>query len=161
MKYQLQLLYVVSQHVPFKPNIQQLANKTGIHRNSINNYLYFLQEAKLLNLLYLEGISVAGLQKPEKIFIDNTNVLYALATVRPNIGTVREIFFNNQLNTTTQLNHGKTADFIINNKYAFEIGGKNKGRSQIKNTEQVFLVKDEAIFPFSNTLPLWIFGFLY
>lgn len=160
-KKMLQLLYVVSRQVPFKPNIQQLANKTGIHRNSINNYLYFLQEAKLLDLLYAEGISIAGLKKPEKVFLNNTNLLYALSTENTNKGTAREIFFNNQLNTVATVNHGKTADFFVNDKYTFEIGGKNKNRKQIVHTENAYLVKDEAFFPLSNTLPLWIFGFLY
>jgi len=91
-KKMLQLIYVIAQQVPFKPNINSLAQKTGIHRNSINNYLLFLQEARLVFLLNYNGISTATLQKPEKIFMENTNLLYALSEQPPSEGTIRETF---------------------------------------------------------------------
>ena len=73
----LQLIYVISQQVPFKPNLSALAEKSGIHRNSLNNYLFYLEQAKIIALLYPAGRSTAVLQKPEKIYLQNTNIVYA------------------------------------------------------------------------------------
>lgn len=160
-KKMLQLLYVVAQQVPFKPNIQSLADKTGIHRNSINNYLYFLHEARLIHLLYPEGISVATLQKPEKIFLENTNLLFTLSENIPSLGTVREVFFNNQLSVLHKVHQAATTDFVVDNQYYFEIGGKRKTSKQIKDLDNAWIVKDELEYPVSNSLPLWLFGFLY
>lgn len=160
-KKMLQLLYVISQQVPFKPNINSLAQKTGIHRNSINNYLYFLQEARLLFLLHQNGFSTAILQKPEKIFAENTNLLYALSEATPSEGTIRETFFNNQLQVNHKVQHSPETDFIIDGLYSFEIGGKNKSGKQIVNLNKAWVVKADLEYPAGSALPLWIFGFLY
>ncbi|SMD42456.1 hypothetical protein SAMN00777080_1008 [Aquiflexum balticum DSM 16537] len=160
-KKMMQLLFVVAQQVPFKPNINSLAEKTGIHRNSINNYLYFLQEARLLTLLYPAGSSVAVLQKPEKIFLENTNLLFALSKETPSTGTVREIFFSNQVGSMHNTSYPKSGDFLVDGKFTFEIGGKNKDMSQLSNVENAWVVKDEIEYPVGKSLPLWLFGFLY
>lgn len=160
-KKMLQLLYVVSQQVPFKPNINNLAQKTGIHRNSINNYLFFLQEARLLFLLYYNGISTAILQKPEKIYMENPNLLYALSENTPSEGTVRETFFNNQLQVNHQVNHSAETDFMIDGKYSFEIGGKNRSNAQISDLKDAWTVKADLEYPVGRAIPLWLFGFLY
>lgn len=160
-KKMLQLLYIVSQEVPFKPNINSLSNKTKIHRNTINNYLYFLYDARLVNLLYSSSFGIAGLQKPEKIYLQNTNLLYALSENPPSIGTVREVFFCNQLQFKHRVTHSSTADFVVDGNFHFEIGGKNKGNKQIKNLEKAWVVKDDMEYPVSQNLPLWLFGFLY
>lgn len=160
-KKMMQLLFVVAQQVPFKPNINSLAEKTGIHRNSINNYLYFLQEARLLTLLYPAGSSVAVLQKPEKIFLENTNLLFALSEETPSTGTVREIFFSNQVGSMHNTSYPKSGDFLVDGKFTFEIGGKNKDMSQLSNVENAWVVKDEIEYPVGKSLPLWLFGFLY
>jgi predicted AAA+ superfamily ATPase len=160
-KKMLQLLFVVAQQVPFKPNVNSLAGKTQIHRNSINNYLYFLHEARLLHLLYPEGISVATLQKPEKVFLNNTNLLFALSEAKPSAGTVREVFFNNQLSMGHRVNHAAQTDFVINNKYYFEVGGKSKKNKQLAGLPSAWLVKDDLEYPVGNAIPLWLFGMLY
>ncbi|MCC5915986.1 MAG: ATP-binding protein [Cryomorphaceae bacterium] len=160
-KKMLQLLYVVAQQVPFKPNIKNLASKTGIHRNSMNNYLYFLGEARLLSLLNKSGISVSTLQKPDKIFLENTNLLFALSDLKPEIGTVREVFFNNQLQEAHQVSYSETTDFEIDGRFSFEVGGKNKSRKQLQGLQDGILVKDEIEYPVGKTIPLWLFGFLY
>ncbi|MDE3214219.1 MAG: AAA family ATPase [Bacteroidota bacterium] len=160
-KKMLQLLYVVAQQVPFKPNLQSLAEKTNIHRNSINNYLHFLHEARLLHLLYPKGISVAVLQKPEKIYLDNPNLLYALSESVPSTGTVRETFFNNQLSVNHRVNNSEKTDFIIDGKLHFEIGGKTKGKKQVASLPDAWVVKDDLEYPVYQSLPLWAFGFLY
>lgn len=160
-KKMLQLLFVVAQQVPFKPNINKLAEKTGIHRNSINNYLYFLEEARLLSLLQSSGRSTAILQKPEKIFLENTNLLYALAEESPAIGTVRELFFNNQVGVKHTISYPKTGDFLVEGKYIFEIGGKNKDAMQVREVANAWLVKDDIEYPIGKSIPLWLYGFLY
>lgn len=160
-KKMLQLMYVVSQQVPFKPNINSLSQKTGIHRNSINNYLFFLQEARLLFLLHHQGISTTVLQKPEKIFMENTNLLYALSESEPSEGTIRETFFNNQFQVNHMVNHAKETDFVIDGIYSFEIGGKNKSNKQISQIPNSWVVKADIEYPVGKAIPLWLIGFLY
>lgn len=157
----LQLVYVIAQQVPFKPNITSLAAKTGIHRNSLNNYLYYLEQAKIISLLYPAGISTAVLQKPEKIFLNNTTLLAALAEEQSNIGTVRETFFLSQLRSLHKVQLPKQGDFLVNGKYTFEVGGKGKSQKQISGLENAWIVKDDLELPMLNTLPLWVFGLLY
>ena len=157
----LQLVYVIAQQVPFKPNISSLAIKTNIHRNSLNNYLYYLEQAKILSLLFPAGNSTAVLQKPEKIFLNNTTLLAALAEQKPNIGTVREIFFLSQLQTLHKVQLPKQGDFYVNNTYTFEVGGKGKGQKQLESLENAWVVKDDIEFPMLKTIPLWMFGLLY
>lgn len=160
-KKMLQLVYLMAQLVPFKPNISSLAEKTGIHRNSMQNYLHFLNEARLLDLLFSETRGVAILRKPEKVYMENTNMLYALAEEEPSVGTVREVFFNNQLKIRHKVHYSAHVDFLVDNKYHFEIGGKNKGASQLKDLKQAWIIKDDLEFPVGKSLPLWLFGFLY
>lgn len=160
-KKMLQLIYIIAQQVPFKPNINQLSNKTLIHRNTIKNYLYFLHEARLIHLLFTPTSSVAGLQKPEKIFLHNTNLLFSLSEQMPSAGTVREVFFNNQLSVHHRVFQSKTTDFEVDRKYHFEIGGKNKTTKQISGLKSAWIVKDNTEFPAGRSIPIWMFGFLY
>jgi hypothetical protein len=157
----LQLIYVIAQQVPFKPNISNLAIKTGIHRNSLNNYLYYLEQAKIISLLFPTGNSIAILQKPEKIVLNNTTLLHALAEEKSLVGTVREIFFVSQLQTFHKVQLSKQADFLIDGKYTFEVGGKSKGQKQIEGIENAWIVKDDIELPMLNTIPLWMIGLLY
>ena len=157
----LQLLYIIAQQVPFKPNLSQLAAKTQIHRNSLNNYIFYLEEACLISVLHHANFSVSAIQKPEKIFLENTNLLHALSEEVPNTGTMREVFINNQLREKHRINQSKTADFLVDNKYTLEVGGKSKKAKQIAGTENVWLVRDDLERPVGNNIPLWLFGFLY
>jgi len=157
----LQLIYVIAQQVPFKPNISNLAIKTGIHRNSLNNYLYYLEQAKIISLLFPTGNSIAILQKPEKIVLNNTTLLNALAEEKSLVGTVRETFFVSQLQTFHKVQLSKQADFLIDGKYTFEVGGKSKGQKQIEGIENAWIVKDDIELPMLNTIPLWMIGLLY
>lgn len=156
----LQLLYVLSANVPFKPNLKMLAEKSDIHRNTISNYLHFLEEAKLIKLLYPAGISVATLQKPEKIYLDNTALAYALAHEQPNKGNIRETFFVSQLQVGHQIHYPAKGDFMIDGKWTFEVGGKDKGRKQLKDVPNSYIIADDTDYPVGS-LPLWLFGFLY
>jgi predicted AAA+ superfamily ATPase len=157
----LQLIYVIAQQVPFKPNISNLAIKTGIHRNSLNNYLYYLEQAKIITLLFPTGNSIAILQKPEKIVLNNTTLLKALAEEKSLVGTIRETFFVSQLQTFHKVHLSSQADFIINDKYTFEVGEKSKGQKQIEGIENAWIVKDDIEQPILNVIPLWMFGLLY
>lgn len=156
----LQLLYIMSANVPFRPNISALARKSGIHRNTITSYLHFLEQAQLIRQLYPAGISVSTLQKPEKIYLNNTNLAYALATNTADKGNLRETFFVSQLSVNHQVNITPKGDFIIDDKWTFEVGGKNKSKDQIKYIPNSYIVADDRDYPVS-VLPLWVFGMGY
>ena len=157
----LQLLAVIAQHVPFKPNLTSLAEKSSIHRNSIQNYLHYLEEARLIAMLQHHSYSIASLQKPEKIYLDNTNQIFAFSENYPNTGNIRETFFYNQVSYTNKVSYTGRADFFVNNTYSFEIGGKSKSKSQIKLLKNAFIVRDDIEVQVDNVIPLWMFGFLY
>ncbi|MFN3997221.1 ATP-binding protein [Algoriphagus sp.] len=156
----LQLLYLIAQQVPFKPNVSALAEKTLIHRNSMVNYLHYLADARLIDLQYPAGMSVATLQKPEKIFLNNTNFLFALSEKNPESGTVRETFFNSLVKVTHTIQYSSSVDFLVDGQFHFEVGGKNKSSKQVKE-EKTWIVKDDLEYPAGKSLPLWIFGMLY
>ncbi|MCF8254027.1 MAG: AAA family ATPase [Bacteroidia bacterium] len=157
----LQLIYILAQQVPFKPNLTSLAEKTGIHRNSLNNYLVYLERAKVISLVFPAGISTAVLQKPEKIFLNNTTLLNALAEQKPEMGSLRETFFLSQISISHKIQIPPKGDFLVDNKYVFEVGGKGKGRKQITGIENAWIVKDDIEFPVNGAIPLWMFGLIY
>jgi predicted AAA+ superfamily ATPase len=156
-----QLLYVVSTSVPFKPNINKISEKTGISRNSIVQYLQFLNDAEILNLLFRDTHGLSLLQKPEKIYFENSNLIYTLSSGSIDSGNVRETFFINQLKSTHQVNYTDQGDFLVDGNYHFEVGGKNKSWNQIKDLNDAFLALDGIEFGFRDKIPLWMFGFLY
>lgn len=156
-----QLLQIISESVPFVPNVTKLSERIGINRNTFVSYLYFLEEAHITRNLYKDAKGITQLQKPNKIFLENTNFQYALSPSQANIGNIRETFFLNQLSVAHTLEFIDETDFLVNHKYKFEIGGKSKSKHQIKNQEQAFLVVDDVEYGMGNTIPLWLFGFLY
>jgi hypothetical protein len=157
----LQLIFIIAQQVPFKPNISSLAAKTNIHRNTLGMYLYYLEQAKLISLLHETGNSVATLQKPDKIYMNNTTLLAALATEGYETGTLRETFFQSQLSSQYSLSAPKQGDFTVNGKFTFEIGGKGKTGTQLENKKNAWVVRDGVEYTTSTSIPLWMFGFLY
>ena len=156
-----QLLYIISQSVPFKPNVSALANKIQVTRKTVMDTLVYLSDAGILNMIYKDQFGISLLQKPEKIYLENTNFAYALNATEPNIGNIRETFFLNQLLEHHRVTYHDRADFTVNEKYVFEIGGKNKTKSQIEGLENAYVVKDQIAFGIENTIPLWLFGMLY
>lgn len=160
-KKMMQLLNIISQQVPFKPNIKKLSEKINIHRNTFGNYLFFLEEARLIRLLSSSGHSIATLQKPEKVFINNTTMIHALSNQSPSIGNLRETFVFSQIAVKYKVSQPKTGDFEIDEKYVFEVGGAKKGRKQISDLKNAFVISDDIEYPVSNAIPLWILGFLY
>jgi uncharacterized protein len=156
----LQLLYLIAQQVPFKPNVSALAEKTLIHRNSMVNYLHYLADARLIDLQYPAGMSVAMLQKPEKIFLNNTNFLFALSEKFPESGTVRETYFNSLVKVSHTVQYSPSVDFLVDGQFHFEVGGKNKSNKQVRD-EKTWIVKDDLEYPVGKSLPLLVFGMLY
>jgi hypothetical protein len=159
--YLKKLLSIISHSVPFKPNLNALSERTGISLNTLKHYLKLLAEANLLNLLYVEEKGINSLNKPEKIFLHHPNLMYNLASDNINIGNIRETFFFNQVSQKYLVHASKHADFIVDNNYHFEIGGKNKKQKQIKDLNTAYIVKDDIEIGSDNIIPLWLFGFLY
>ena len=156
-----QLLYILATNVPFKPNISKLSEKTGISRNTIIEYLHYLTSGRLINALAASGKSISTLQKPGKIFLENTNLLYALTPDAIDKGAMREAFFMNQLkNNGHEISLPLKGDFYIND-YTFEIGGKGKSSKQLQGIDQSFVVMDDIEAGIGNKIPLWLFGLLY
>ena len=154
------LLLVVAESVPFKPNFVSLAAKLEVSRNSLEEYLTFMEDAGLIARLRDQANGIIGLGKVEKIYLDNSNLIYYLSAKEPEIGNIRETFFMNQSRVNNAVVSSAVADFKID-KYTFEVGGKNKSQQQIKNTPNAFIVKDDIEYGYNNVLPLWAFGLNY
>lgn len=156
-----QLLYIISEVSPFKPNITALANKIKISRKTLLEYLFYLNDANILKSLHKDNYGISLLQKPEKLYIANTNYIFAINEKSPNIGSLRETFFFNQLSNNYKLTYPEKGDFKVNNNYIFEVGGKSKNQKQIINLMNSFIAADDLEIGFENKIPLWLFGFLY
>ena len=162
------LLSVIIKSVPFEPKITDLKNAADIKDDrTLKDYLSKLDDAGLIKLLMQNSLSMKAFDKPEKIFLANPNLMY---TKEPNIGNLRETFFVNQLNNyyknKLSLNDdgiyaSKNGDFYCEEKYTFEVGGKNKGFEQIKDIPNSYVASDDLEIGIGNKIALWIFGFLY
>ena len=155
-----QLMAIVAESVPFKPNMSKISEMLSISRNNIADYLLYMEEAGMVSQLRFETKGIRGLGKVDKVYLDNTNLVYGLAHENPNKGNIRETFFMNQLRVTYPIVSSVIADFTIDG-LDFEIGGKNKSGKQIKTAAKGFVVKDDIETGFLNTIPLWHFGLLY
>jgi hypothetical protein len=155
------LLYVLAESSPFKPNISKLSDKTGIPRNSIIQFLHYLEDARIINMLHASTKGISFMQKPEKIYLHHPNLHYALNPENTNIGSMREIFFYNQTMNTQKVTYTDKGDFKLDGKFIFEIGGKNKTIKQIAGIANSYIVSDDIETGYKNQIPLWLFGFLY
>jgi predicted AAA+ superfamily ATPase len=155
-----QLLVIISESVPFIPNISKLSAKIGINRATLLSYFHYLEESSLTINLFKKGSGISKLQKPNKTYLENTNLMFALSPNAINKGNLRETFFINQLQQE-QIYYSEKSDFYVNNKYTFEVGGKNKTNKQIVTLNNAFIVADDIAHGFQNKIPLWLFGFLY
>ena len=154
------LLGVIAESAPFKPNMSALASKMEINRESIYEYIYQLKDARLLNMLSAEGKGVSRLQKPDKIFLENTNFAYAI-NPSPDKGNIRETFLLNQLiNSGANVYAPADGDFFTSG-LTIEVGGKSKTSKQVQNTEAYLVAADDIETGFGIKVPLWLFGFLY
>ena len=155
------LLGVLSESVPFTPNISSLASKMKLGRDTVNNFIIHLARARLLNLIFQHSKGVAVLQKPDKIFLENTNLSFALKD-QPDMGSLRETFLLNQLrNAGNKVTLPPSGDFLINGKWTVEVGGPSKGQEQLRQIKNGFLAVDGVEHAAQNRIPLWLFGFLY
>jgi len=156
-----QLLYVIAKSSPFKPNISKLAERIGVTRNTLIEYINHLSDTKLINNIYANSKGISLLQKPDKIFLENTNLAFAFAGISSDKGNLRETFFLNQLSQNHTVTYPKKGDFLVNDKYLFEVGGKDKTNKQIAGIENAFIAADDIEYGYKNKIPLWLFGFLY
>lgn len=156
------LVALLADSVPFKVNISELSRKTTISRDVLLRLLHLLDRANLISAISQKGAPTGHLTKPDKIYLNNTALLYALNTNdKLSKGTVRETFFMNQLSLNHTVNAAPKGDFFIDHTYTFEIGGKNKNKKQIIGISNAYIAADGIEHGFRETIPLWLFGFLY
>jgi len=155
------LLWLISKSVPFTPNISALSQQVGVSRNSLLNYLSWLERAGLVRLLPLKGGGFNVLAKPEKIYLDNTNFIHAFEPQQPNLGNERETFFFNQVSSVAKVTAAKRGDFLLDDAITVEVGGRNKTPSQLPDASSSYLALDNIEYGSGNRIPLWLFGFLY
>ncbi len=155
------LLAIISESTPFIPNTQKLANLTEVSRVTLLRFFSLLEKAQLLLLINSVTKGIRKMGKPDKIYLNNTNLMYALAPDNVNRGNLRETFFYNQVKLKHKVELPKSGDFFVDDKYLFEVGGKHKGKKQIVDFENAFIVKDDIESGAPGTIPLWLFGFLY
>lgn len=156
-----QLLQIIATSVPFIPNVTKLSQKIQINRNTLVTYLQYLHEAHITKNLYRDTKGISKLQKPDKIYLENTNLLYALVGEQANTGTLRETFFLNQLAQQYPIAYTRSGDFLIDDTFTFEVGGQNKTAKQIEHLSQAYLAADDIEIGTQQKIPLWLFGFLY
>jgi predicted AAA+ superfamily ATPase len=156
------LLAVIASTVPYMPNLINLRNELFVtDQRTLLKYIDFLEKAEVITTLSQKAKGNKILQKPDKIYLGNTNYFYGLNMMGEEMGTIRETFFNTQLNIEHQLRLPKTGDFLVDEKYTFEIGGKNKTSKQLKDIQNSYVVLDDIENGIFNQIPLWLFGFLY
>lgn len=154
------LLHVLAESAPVKPNVSKLSERVGATRNSLLEFLRYLEEMRIVKRLYSANVGMSRLQKPDKLFLFHPNLHYALSYSEANIGTMRESFFLNQLAAVQVVRYTAQGDFM-SGKTTFEIGGRSKTQRQIKGLKDAFIVADDLEIGTANRIPLWLFGFLY
>ncbi len=155
------LIAIMSNIVPFTPNIKELAAKISCTRDTLLKYLSYLDKAGVVKWLSSKSDSINYLNKPDKLYLNNTNLCYALSSTTHNIENIRETFFLNQLSVNHNVSYPKTGDFLIDNKILFEVGGKGKSYKQIAGVPNSYIAADNIVMGFKNKIPLWLFGFMY
>ena len=156
------LIALICSEVPFELNANKIAAAIEIGRDTVVEYLKYLGDAKVLNLLYSDKKKIGKLSKPDKVYLENPNILYALTPTTAEIGTLRETFAICSLSESHTVEYGKAqGDFKVDGKYTFEIGGRSKGFSQIAGVENSYIFADDWDMPDGAKLPLWMLGFLY
>ena len=154
-------LQIIAENVPYQPNITQLSAALELNRNTLLQYLSYLEKTEIITSLYNAGSFYGKLTKPGKILIRHPNISFALAQGEVNRGSIREGFFVNQLIIGHKIELAEKADFFVDDKYLFEIGGKSKTRKQIVRSSEGYIIKDDIETSEKECIPLWLFGFLY
>jgi uncharacterized protein len=154
------LLSIIAESVPFKPNFTKISEIINVSRNSLDDYFLYMEKAGLIGQLRNKTGGIRGLGKVDKVYLDNTNIIFNLVGDKSNVGNLRETFFFNQMRVKNEVISSKKADFVID-KYMFEVGGKNKQQNKIEKDGNSFVVKDDIEFGYLNVIPLWAFGLNY
>ncbi|MFT7160710.1 MAG: putative AAA+ superfamily ATPase [Bacteroidia bacterium] len=155
------LLMAIAQSAPFTPNISKLSERLGVNRNFLVNAIKLLHRANLLIELFKPNKGVGALTKPEKLYLHNTNIVRALGKENAEVGTQRETFFINQVKYLHEIHLSEKADFLVDKKHTFEIGGKGKATKQIRGVENSYVVRDDMEVGNLKIIPLYLFGLLY
>lgn len=156
------LLYFISTSVPFSPNITKLAEKTETTRPRLLEMLHLLETSRLIRNLRNSSQGISMMNKPDKVFLSNSNLIFALAQENQNKGNVRETFFYNQVaNSGNSVTYPLQGDFLVNDRFHFEVGGKSKNFNQIANLPDSYIAADDFEYSLGNKIPLYLFGFLY
>ena len=154
------LLAVIAQSVPFKPVMDSIASVVGVSRNVLPDYFLYMEQAGMIGQLRDDTGGIRGVGKVEKVYLDNTNLAYVLGGSSTDIGNIRETFFYNQMRVTSEVTSSRISDFEIDGK-TFEVGGKGKGKKQIADAKEGYVVKDDIEMGANNIIPLWAFGLTY
>lgn len=154
------LLAVIAQSVPFKPVMDSIASVVGVSRNVLPDYFLYMEQAGMIGQLRDDTGGIRGVGKVEKVYLDNTNLAYVLGASSTDIGNIRETFFYNQMRVTSEVTSSRISDFEIDGK-TFEVGGKGKGKKQIADAKEGYVVKDDIEMGANNIIPLWAFGLTY
>ena len=156
------LLAILATEVPMMVDMTKLSLMSGVSRTTLLAYLQYLYRARLINLLYSDLDSLKKLQKPDKIYLENPNLLYVFSLDEVNKGTLREVFMTNQLSYSHQVEYSsRRADYTIDRRYIIEVGGKSKDGKQVADESEAFIAADNIEYSVGNKIPLWTFGFLY
>ena len=154
------LISIIAKSVPFQPNITKLAAALELNRTTLYQYIDYLIRARIITAVNSPGKSYTVMNKPDKIYLHNTNIAYSFGEQSVNVGSIRETFFLNQLEINHTVSTAKKGDFTVNEKYVFEIGGSNKDYKQIAGLSDSYIAADEMPIGYGNKIPLWLFGFL-
>ncbi|BDD01983.1 ATP-binding protein [Persicobacter psychrovividus] len=155
------LLYIISKSVPFKPNVSKLSELIGVSRPVFSDLMIYLEKAGLIMSLKNPAEGIKTLRKVEKVYLQNPSLMNVIAEQSPDVGNLRETFIMNQLQVKHQVEASSKADFLIDGKWTFEVGGKNKKMKQIQGLEDAFVVKDDIEYGEGQVIPLWVFGLTY
>jgi len=155
------LLVILSDNVPMQVDISKLSALIGVSRQTLIGYLQFLHRARLLNLIYSDEGSVKRLQKPDKIYLENPNLMEVLSLSSVNRGTLCETFLVSQLLHAHRVEYAPLGDFLVDGRYTIEVGGSNKDGKQIANIADAYIASDNIESAYGNKIPLWAFGCLY
>ena len=154
------LLAVIARSVPFKPVMDSIATVIGVSRNVLPDYFLYMEQAGMIGQLRDDTGGIRGIGKVEKVYLDNPSLAYILGADSTDTGNIRETFFFNQMRVTADATSSRISDFEINGK-TFEVGGKNKGKKQIADATEGYIVKDDIEYGSGNIIPLWAFGLTY
>ena len=155
------LLSAIGKSAPFIPNTTELSSRIQIARQTLLQYFQYLEESKLIFQVFKKSRGLGNLEKPDKIFLENTNLMHLLGDAETNEGNVRETFAFNQLSHSHEVLFSEKSDFFVDKKFTFEIGGKNKKRKQIQDIPNSYILADDIEFGTDRRIPLWLLGFLY